>query len=81
MPELRPAYLVIDEADCIERWRQDFRPEYGRLAEVRSLLGNPPVPALTATAGQADEVIQFIAAAGGTREHVVGMGTVLAKVG
>ena len=52
LDELRPAYLVIDEAHCIDRWGQDFRPEYGRLAEVRRRLGNPPVLALTATAGR-----------------------------
>jgi superfamily II DNA helicase RecQ len=45
---LRPAYLVVDEAHCIDRWGRDFRPEYGRLAEVCRRLGNPPVLALTA---------------------------------
>lgn len=49
---LRPAYLVVDEAHCIDRWGRDFRPEYGRLAEVREQLGNPPVLAFTATAGR-----------------------------
>jgi ATP-dependent DNA helicase RecQ len=49
---LRPAYLVVDEAHCIDRWGRDFRPEYGRLAEVRRRLGDPPVLALTATAGR-----------------------------
>jgi len=47
---LRPAYLVVDEAHCIDRWGRDFRPEYGRLREVRSQLGDPPVLAFTATA-------------------------------
>jgi len=49
---LRPAYLVVDEAHCIDRWGRDFRPEYGRLREVRSQLGDPPVLAFTATAGR-----------------------------
>ncbi len=49
---LRPAYLVIDEAHCIDRWGADFRPEYGRLGEVRELLGNPAVLSFTATAGR-----------------------------
>ncbi len=51
MGRLRPTYLVIDEAHCIDRWGRDFRPNYGRLGEVRRRLGNPPVLAFTATAG------------------------------
>src|SRR6266705_6299926 len=47
----RPAYLVIDEAHCIDRWGKDFRPNYGRLGAVRQMLGSPPVLAFTATAG------------------------------
>jgi ATP-dependent DNA helicase RecQ len=49
---IRPAFLVIDEAHCIDQWGRDFRPEYGRLREVREALGSPPVLAFTATAGQ-----------------------------
>ncbi len=48
---LRPSFLVIDEAHCIDQWGRDFRPEYGRLSEVRKALGSPPVLAFTATAG------------------------------
>ena len=47
----RPSYLVIDEAHCIDRWGNDFRPNYGRLGAIREALGNPPVLAFTATAG------------------------------
>lgn len=49
---MRPSFLVIDEAHSIDRWGRDFRPEYGRLREVREHLGNPPVLAFTATAGR-----------------------------
>ena len=49
---IRPAFLVIDEAHCIDQWGRDFRPEYGRLREVREALGSPPVLAFTATAGE-----------------------------
>jgi ATP-dependent DNA helicase RecQ len=49
---LRPFFLVIDEAHCVDQWGRDFRPEYGRLNEVRKVLGSPPVLAFTATAGQ-----------------------------
>jgi len=51
MGKVRPTYLVIDEAHCIDRWGRDFRPNYGRLGDVRSRLGSPPVLAFTATAG------------------------------
>lgn len=47
-----PNFLVIDEAHCVDRWGDDFRPAYGRLDEVRKQLGNPPVLAFTATAGK-----------------------------
>lgn len=46
-----PSYLVVDEAHCVDRWGDDFRPSYGRLAEVRTQLGSPPTLAFTATAG------------------------------
>jgi RecQ family ATP-dependent DNA helicase len=49
---IRPAFLVIDEAHCVDQWGRDFRPEYGRLKEVREALGSPPILAFTATAGQ-----------------------------
>lgn len=52
---MRPSFLVIDEAHCIDRWGNDFRPNYGRLASVRERLGDPPVLAFTATAGAASQ--------------------------
>ncbi|RDL48402.1 ATP-dependent DNA helicase RecQ [Ensifer sp. M14] len=53
LTEKHPEYLVVDEAHCVDAWGRDFRPEYGRLGEVRKKLGSPPVLAFTATAGQA----------------------------
>jgi ATP-dependent DNA helicase RecQ len=42
--------MAVDEAHCISQWGHDFRPDYSRLREVRRLLGDPQVVALTATA-------------------------------
>jgi ATP-dependent DNA helicase RecQ len=51
LTQAKAAFLVVDEAHCVDRWGRDFRPDYGRIAEIRALLGNPPVLAFTATAG------------------------------
>ncbi|MGL4364502.1 MAG: RecQ family ATP-dependent DNA helicase [Bacteroidales bacterium] len=42
--------IAIDEAHCISQWGYDFRPSYLRIAELRDLLPNTPILALTATA-------------------------------
>jgi ATP-dependent DNA helicase RecQ len=52
LKQSKPSFLVVDEAHCVDQWGQDFRPEYGRLREVREKLGSPPVLAFTATAGK-----------------------------
>lgn len=42
--------LVVDESHCISQWGYDFRPSYLKIADVRELIGDCPVLALTATA-------------------------------
>jgi ATP-dependent DNA helicase RecQ len=50
LTHLKVSLLAVDEAHCISEWGHDFRPDYTRMREIRGLLGNPPVIALTATA-------------------------------
>jgi len=45
------ALLAVDEAHCVSAWGHDFRPEYGRLREIAGRLGDPPLLAVTASAG------------------------------
>ncbi|MCZ6874759.1 MAG: RecQ family ATP-dependent DNA helicase, partial [bacterium] len=42
--------FAVDEAHCISAWGHDFRPDYLRLKEAITHLGQPQVLALTATA-------------------------------
>ena len=51
--------LAVDEAHCISQWGHDFRPDYSRIGEIRTILGNPTTIALTATATKAvqDDII------------------------
>ena len=47
---LKVSMIAVDEAHCISQWGYDFRPSYLNISEVREMLPDVPVLALTATA-------------------------------
>ena len=47
---MRISFLTVDEAHCISQWGYDFRPSYLEIANIRTLLPEIPILALTATA-------------------------------
>ena len=50
--------ICVDEAHCISHWGYDFRPPYLEIAEIRDVIKNVPVIALTASA--TEEVVKDI---------------------
>lgn len=47
---MKVSMITVDESHCISQWGYDFRPAYLKIADVRKLLPDVPVLALTATA-------------------------------
>ena len=47
---MKVSMITVDESHCISQWGYDFRPAYLQISEVRKLLPDVPVLALTATA-------------------------------
>lgn len=48
--EMKVNLICVDEAHCISQWGYDFRPSYLKIADIRAMLPETPVLALTATA-------------------------------
>lgn len=47
-----PSLLIVDEAHCIDKWGDSFRPSYAKIGEIRKQLGSPTTLAFTATASK-----------------------------
>ena len=50
LAKMKISMITVDESHCISQWGYDFRPAYLKIAEVRRLLPDVPILALTATA-------------------------------
>lgn len=50
LANLPVSMITVDEAHCISQWGYDFRPAYLKIGEIRKMLPDVPVLALTATA-------------------------------
>ncbi len=50
LKHMKVSFITVDEAHCISQWGYDFRPSYLRIADIRKLVPDVAVLALTATA-------------------------------
>lgn len=50
LKRMRVSFITVDEAHCISQWGYDFRPSYIKIADLRKVIPEAPVLALTATA-------------------------------
>ncbi len=58
LAHMHVSMIAVDESHCISQWGYDFRPSYLKIADVRDMLPEVPVLALTATA--TPEVVEDI---------------------
>ena len=63
---MKVSMITVDESHCISQWGYDFRPAYLKIADIRKMLPDVPVLALTATA--TPEVVSDIQRKLGFRE-------------
>jgi ATP-dependent DNA helicase RecQ len=50
LPKMNVSLIAVDEAHCISQWGYDFRPSYLKIVDIREMIPDVPVLALTATA-------------------------------
>lgn len=47
---MKVCFITVDEAHCISQWGYDFRPSYLKISDLRKMVPDVPILALTATA-------------------------------
>lgn len=59
---MKVSMIAVDEAHCISQWGYDFRPAYLRIAELRDIMPDIPILALTASAtpAVADDIMRHL---------------------
>jgi len=62
LAKMQVSLLAVDEAHCISQWGYDFRPAYQEIAEIKSVLPDVPIMALTATATDKvrEDIVNFL---------------------
>lgn len=58
LKHIKVSFITVDEAHCISQWGYDFRPAYLHIADLRKIVKDKPILALTATA--TPEVVEDI---------------------
>ncbi len=66
---IKVSFIAVDESHCISQWGYDFRPSYLKIAEIRDIIPDAPILALTATA--TPQVVEDIQNRLKFREHNV----------
>lgn len=67
LKHMKVSMITVDESHCISQWGYDFRPAYLKIADIREMLPDVPILALTATA--TPEVVKDIQLKLGFREN------------
>ena len=67
LKHMKVSMITVDESHCISQWGYDFRPAYLKIADIRKMLPDVPILALTATA--TPEVVKDIQLKLGFREN------------
>ena len=72
LAKMNVSMIAVDEAHCISQWGYDFRPSYLNIANIRPIVPNAVVLAVTATATK-EVVIDIQSKLGFSKENIFTM--------